>query len=730
MSLEPGYQLQQGRYTIKERLNQGGMGTIYLAEDRNLTGREVAIKENIDTASTTKQQFQHEAVMLSRLTHPNLPRVTDHFVEASGAQYLVMDYVPGDDLSAILRSRSEPLPEKQVLEWLDQVMDALIYMHGWIETTTRKPTPIIHRDIKPGNIKLTPNGRVVLVDFGIAKYEEPTEGTMLGAKGRTPGYSPLEQYTGRTTVRSDIYALGATYYTLLTRQRPPDSTAIASGTPLRPLRYYNAQISRTTERVIMRAMALQASQRYTSVEEMRAALAQRDDTERDTHTPSVSTNPYLVLEETKPLPPTPARWRLIGGVSILATLALLIFLIILIPNSWIAAPSSPNSPPSPTAQDVPVATSGAIAAGQTLSATATLTAAPPTSAPSAPLSPVDTATLTATVTLSLTAVAALPTATNTPADPPSATPTEAATTTPSATTAATDTATSPPTATETAPASSPTPSPTATTAATATPSSTNAPTATAAPTASLPASASLAAPPASAAAGETWVNESDGALYHFVPAGVFTMGSTLERDESPVHEVNLDAFWVMETEVTNALYGECVAADACTPPNNKFWQDPGLANHPVTHVTWAQASEYAQWSGGRLPTEAEWEKAARGTDQRAFPWPDDEAGDHGANVNAATTVTVGSYPESASPFGALDMAGNVEEWVADWYSPTYYAESPLANPPGPAEGLFRIVRGGSYLSNRGAARTAKRDRALPGSGFESVGFRVVIPVAK
>ena len=761
MSLEPGHQLQQGRYTIKERLNQGGMGTIYLAEDRNLTGREVAIKENLDTAATTQQQFQHEAIMLSRLTHPNLPRVTDHFVEESGAQYLVMDFVPGDDLHALLRSGSDPFPEQQVLEWLDQVMDALSYMHSWIDPITRKPTPIIHRDIKPGNIKLTPNGRVVLVDFGIAKYEEPAEGTMLGAKGRTPGYSPLEQYTGRTTVRSDIYALGATYYALLTHQRPPDSTAIAAGTPLRPLRYYNAQISRTTERVVMRAMALQAAQRYASVAEMRSALLQKDDTERDPAPPAVATNPYLVLEETKPLPSRPGRWRMIGGISILAILALLILFIILLPNSWIAAPPLVNStPPNNTPSPDPPDDSGA--ASLAVLITATLSVATPTLGPTDSELSTDFG-ITVTTSRSLTVVQEdvqgdLPSliAADIEADPAGATPTDSATATPLAvdtattapmptdtpTSAPTFTSPSPPTALPTstataAPTFTPTATATATSTATATASPTDKPTATASPTAkstatiaaTATAASSGGAPPTVAEAGALWNNERDGAAYRFVPAGVFAMGSEVEPDESPIHDVNLDAFWVMETEVTNAFYAECVAADACTPPSTDAWKDPALANHPVANITWAQAVAYAEWSGGRLPTEAEWEKAARGTDQRDFPWPNNEPGDHGININTATTVDVGTFPESASPFGALDMAGNVEEWVADWYSPTYYAESPAENPTGPASGIFRVVRGGSFRSNQVATRTTKRDGAIPNSTYESVGFRVVIPVA-
>ena len=205
------------------------------------------------------------------------------------------------------------------------------------------------------------------------------------------------------------------------------------------------------------------------------------------------------------------------------------------------------------------------------------------------------------------------------------------------------------------------------------------------------------------------------------------MGSTVRPDESPIHTVTLDAYWIMETEVTNALYRQCVADAACTPPQNDRWQDRAFADHPVTDVDWEQAVAYGEWVGGRLPTEAEWEKAARGSDERMFPWLGDVTDDDYLNFNAQTTMAVGSFTPGASPFGLLDMAGNVEEWVIDWYDPDFYAESTVENPTGPMEGLFRVVRGGSFTSNRGMVRTTARGRALPDSTYESVGFRVVLP---
>ncbi len=206
------------------------------------------------------------------------------------------------------------------------------------------------------------------------------------------------------------------------------------------------------------------------------------------------------------------------------------------------------------------------------------------------------------------------------------------------------------------------------------------------------------------------------------------MGSTIEGDERPEHTVALESFWIGQTEVTNAQYARCVDAGACTPPRATEWRNADRTEHPVTHVDWGQARAYALWAGGRLPTEAEWEKAARGTDGRIFPWVDVVTNDQRLNFDSPQgTVPVGNYLAGASPYGALDMAGNVEEWVADWYAPDYYAQSPSRSPLGPASGLFRGVRGGSFNSSRGDVRTTRRGRALPDTAFENVGFRILIP---
>jgi serine/threonine-protein kinase len=211
MPLQPSDILNQ-RYRIEGQLGKGGMGAVYLAHDMTLDIK-VAVKENLNLNPESERQFRREARLLATLRHPNLPRVTDHFI-LEDRQYLVMDYIEGVDLSA--RVARQPATIDEVIDWGAAIADALYYLH------TRQP-PIIHRDIKPANLKLQADGRVVLVDFGIAKVFDQAQ-TTTGARGLTPGFSPPEQYGGqRTDSRSDQYALAATLYSLITNKRPTDS---------------------------------------------------------------------------------------------------------------------------------------------------------------------------------------------------------------------------------------------------------------------------------------------------------------------------------------------------------------------------------------------------------------------------------------------------------------------------------------------------------------------------
>ena len=264
MPLKPGFILRN-RYRIESVLGQGGMGAVYKAVDVNL-GVTVAVKENLFTTEEFARQFRREATILASLRHPNLPRVTDHFVVEGEGQYLVMDFVQGDDLRQKLE-RGGPVREDDALPWFLDTADALAYLHS------RTP-PVLHRDVKPGNIKITPEGRAVLVDFGLAKVVEEDSATTTGAKAMTPGFSPPEQYgSGRTDPRTDIYSLGATLYAALTATIPEDSLERAMGrAQLTPVRKRNANVSTGLARVVEKALAVKPEDRYQSMPELAAAL--------------------------------------------------------------------------------------------------------------------------------------------------------------------------------------------------------------------------------------------------------------------------------------------------------------------------------------------------------------------------------------------------------------------------------------------------------------------------
>ncbi len=291
MTLERGYLLHK-RYRILEVLGQGGMGSVYRALDENL-GVEVAVKENLFTTEEYARQFRLEAVILANLRHPNLPRVTDHFVVSGQGQYLVMDFIEGEDLRQRMEHQGVVSDQEAILIGA-AICDALTYLH------TRRP-PIIHRDLKPGNVRITLDGHIYLVDFGLAKIVRGTQATTTGARAMTPGYSPPEQYgTARTDPRTDIYSLGATLYAALTGVIPEDGLARAMDeVELTPIRKHNPRVSRRLATVIEKAMAVRPEDRYQTAEDFKRALleAGASKTQR--------LNGEPVVEPPPPLPPSP-----------------------------------------------------------------------------------------------------------------------------------------------------------------------------------------------------------------------------------------------------------------------------------------------------------------------------------------------------------------------------------------------------------------------------------------
>ncbi len=622
-------QTLQNRYRILGLLGQGGMGAVYLAEDLRLPGRRCAIKENVldphaspQVLAQLRQQFLAEASILSRLDHPNLTKVSDYFTQG-GNEYLVMDFVEGENLQSVLdrwlRQYRQPLPEASVLPWFDQVLDALEYLHG------QQPYAILHRDIKPGNIILTPQGKVKLVDFGLVKLLDPQRpGTATVVKGfGTPEYAALEQHAqgayGHTDARTDIYALGATLYHLLTGAAPPDAVqlAVKPGNLILPRRA-NPALSAATEAAILKALKTQPDERFQSAGEMRTALAGSG-----RHQSPPAARPW---------------WRRVPG--------------------WAAG-----------------AAAGAALVGIVLLAVLLLRPAPgpiPTPSP--------------TPTPNATPVTPTPGPTDTPVTP-----------------------TPPPTDTPIPPPSIPT----------------------------LGVGSIM-----------TMTSEVDGMVLVYVPVGEFLMGTRDDQeggsDELPQHTVYLDAFWIDKTEVTAAQYRRCVETGACSAPDLGgycTYDADGKSDHPINCVDWDQATAYCAWTGRRLPTEAEWEKAARGADGRIYPWGDawdvqtaprfnfsdknDPTGPSTDEVDDgfATTAPVGRFPAGASPYGALDMAGNVWELVADWYDENTYTTAPRENPIGPGTGSTRVLRGGSWKYSADDVRAALRCRDSPGSRGGFVGFR-------
>ncbi|MBN1921328.1 MAG: SUMF1/EgtB/PvdO family nonheme iron enzyme [Anaerolineae bacterium] len=672
MALNQG-QLLQNRYRVVTLLGEGGMGAVYRAWDLRLKV-SVALKEmtpqpglEVSMLAQLRGQFEQEAVTLARLSHPHLVRVTDFFDELGNA-YLVMEYLEGESLAQRIQ-REGRIPEAQTLTWARQLLDALAYCHA---------QGIVHRDIKPQNILLRPDGRAVLVDFGLVKLWNPADPqthTVMRGMG-TPEYAPPEQYgqRGQTTdPRSDIYSLGATLYHALTGQAPPSaSDRIADPEIFRPVRALNPSVSAATDAAILKALEPTRAARWTTAAHMLSALSRGDQPSAGLFgifTSAQARAPRTVASTTQP--PTGSSAAVMPGArpkgagplgpwvwAVIGCGVLLFFLIIGL-NS-----RPPRTPSAVTPAADHTATSRALQA-QTATAQAVATR---------------------DFLLTLTAEAgATPTARV--ADIVGSNPTTVT------------------------------------------------------------------------------LRQADGMVQVYVPAGEFRMGVDGSYDFlAPEHTVILDAFWLDQTEVSVAQFRRFVNATGYQTAaerkgsslahisgtwgelNGADWVHPtgpnsqAVDNHPVVHVSAEDAVAYCQWVGARLPTEAEWEYAARGPQNRVFPWGNDFDGtrlnycdtrctlgrrDPNWNDGYEQAAPLGSYSRGVSWVGALDLGGNVYEWVSDWFG--WYPSETQTNPAGPAGPDRRILRGGSWDSSYLWLLTYYRHLVAADETSIVAGFRCVVP---
>lgn len=660
--LSPNARLQD-RYHIVRHLGQGGMGAVYEAIDERVSAI-VAVKETlIGGDEEARKAFRREAELLANLRHPSLPRVMDYFSEGESS-FLVMDFIPGSDLLELLQLRGSPFPTEKVLAWADEILKVLQYLHE---------RRVLHRDIKPSNLKLTKQGEIFLLDFGLAKGATGQMQTLLTSRsvfGYTPSYAPLEQIHGEgTDVSSDLYSLGATLYHLLTNVAPSDArkrdldVGDEKPDPLRPLHELNPQVPRAVSAVIHQALATRRKGRPQSAEEMRRLL-----TEASRAAALEEEEKRRALDEQRRRREEAERKRE--------------------RDEALRRSQEEEEKARRSREAAPVT--------------------PPVIEPTAP--------------------AVLP--------PRKATP------------PAKDSIAEPPIKTIPAP-----PPPPFRFIDKKDPSITHDdsdPTKSGwGRTKSLLAAAIVLAlfvvayyvwlrgtagdnrtqiaAAANANANTSWALTSPPPGMIYVPGGEFTMGRDRSDGgddyEHPAHEVTVRHFFMDVHEVTceefsKYLQGHTVTGNAAVRCAGRDGREP------VTGVTWDDANAYAKWLGKRLPTEEEWEFAARGREGRRYPWGNEwKQGLANANGASKGLTKVGAHA-GVSPYGALDMVGNAWEWTA----------SGLAAYPGgrlpeqPAVDL-KVIRGGSYVESTSQATTTYRGfLKARGDLYDKTGFRCVVDV--
>lgn len=671
-------------YKVIEQLGKrGGFGTVYLARDNKLK-RDVAIKiihAHLALDGGMVKRFILEAQSMAKLNHPNI--VIVHAVEDDPSKpYIVMEYVKGKTLKDLLQYGA--LPTKKALPILRQMADALDAAHE---------QGMVHRDVKPANVLFRDDGRVKLTDFGIVKILESQDISLTPAMATvgTSRYMSPEQADfrrqGEIGFASDIYALGVVAYEMLAGNVPFSGMSNAliqeahrSDPPPDP-RSFNSQMPKSVAMILMKVLAKDPQNRYRTASSFISALSQAAISEG--LITSTGTMPqYDTFSEDKTVILSQNQHS--GSLP-------------LVPN----LPLESSNRPSQYLRNflmVAVLILAGVIVGGTINTFLTGQTEPEK------VIVMITGTPEPTIEPSLTAI--------------------------------------PATATEIPP-------PTVTTTATSIPPSETVP-----PSATATASPEPSQTPDSAvslASRSTELSPIDRMPLVYVPEGNFKMGSPPgigELNEGPIHTVFLDAFWIDQTEITNEMYatflneegnqqGGGVAwlqiddEDAYIELENKIFRPKdGADEQPVTEVTWFGADAYCEWARRRLPTEAEWEKAARDKEGGQYPWGEEEPLPFRLNFaqQISNRISVGSYPQGASSYGVLDMAGNVEEWVQDWFDPAYYRNSPPRNPLGPRQPspAGRVLRGGSWYDSAYEVRSTYRNKDLPTDAVDDRGFRCAV----
>jgi formylglycine-generating enzyme required for sulfatase activity len=708
MPLTPNTTIINGKYHILRLIGEGGMARVWLAEEVHF-GRQVAIKEPHAGLGSTdseelRQRFLREVKISAALAKAKTPNIVQALTAEpyEGGLLLVMAYMPGDDLETLLEQHPGGLPIDRALEITQDVLTALAAVH-------RHPLYIVHRDIKPSNILFDGEGGAHLGDFGLAQVAGWSQGRSLmmgGAQPGTPLYMAPEQAIerGYLTPAADMYALGAVLFEMLTgkkykRYRP--------GTRASELR---AETPAWLDDLVAKALAEDLWERWQTGGEMLAAAlaagqeeerraqaeaARQAEMERQRREEKAAAAERRRQEKARKKREAEEKARQEAEARAKRQRQEA--------ERRAQADAARQAELERQRQEKEAAQVSKVVRDEERSAQADLR-------PPAHRARIHSATelekqrqkstgrgaqqatrgrskwlyLTPLLILAGLVVFWL---------------------------SGGITATSP-----------------------LIPTATPRPTATPIPT---------LAPDETPVAGSAIISEKDGMKMVYVPAGEFLMGSPDSKgssDEHPQHTVYLDAFWIDRTEVTNAMYQKCVAADAC-PPNSDYGSDFNDLDQPVVGVSWNDAQAYCQWADRRLPTEAEWEKAARETDGRTYPWGNVFDGsklnycdkncsynwkDEGSDDGYQYTAPVGSYPAGASPYGALDMAGNVWEWVGDWYVRDYYVRSPDRNPTGPDSGQSRVLRGGSWNNAQINVRSANRINLAPVNRDNNFGFRCAL----